>query len=418
MKTTVLYLDHTAKAGGAEFCMLRLLGALDPARVRPIVVFADEGAAPEMFRAAGLETHVIPLSGEIREVRKDTLGGPAFLHPGRALALGSYALRIRRFAKERGAGIIHTNSMKAHFYGGAAGRLAGIPVLWQIRDFIDTSYLPWPAVRLVRLLARSVPSHVVAPSQSVMDKIQSGTGREGRRSGENFSVVHDGLGESDLGDAPAPEAPGAPAAEWRLPVRVGIVGRLAAWKGQHIFVQAAAKLLKAGHQAKFLVIGAPLFGEHSYEEELRQMAVSLGIAEHVEFLGFRRDVGAVMRTLDILVHASTSADPFPNVILEGMALGLPIVGSNGGGVPEMIVDGESGRLSPMGDAGGLARSLESYLRDPAGAKAIGRAGSIRVRQHFTAARSAREIEEIYGRLCRYTSARSPSSAGPVGCGSR
>ena len=397
MKTTVLYLDHTAKAGGAEFCMLRLLKALDPDRVRPIVVFGDEGAAPEMFRAAGLETHVIPLSDHVREVRKDSLGGSAFLHPGRAFALASYALRIRRFAKECRADIIHTNSMKAHFYGGAVGRISGLPVVWQIRDYVDTTYLPGPAVRLVRLLARIIPSYVIAPSQSVMNKLRTGCTDVGQRNGEKFGVIHDGLGERELGQMSASDGSGG-AAGWRFPVRIGIVGRLAPWKGQHVFVQAAANLLKAGYKARFLIIGAPLFGEHAYEKELREMAASLGIAEQIEFLGFRQDVDAIMKTLDILVHASTSADPFPNVILEGMALGLPIVGSDGGGVPEMIVDGESGRLTPMGDADGLARALERYLCEPARTKAIGQAAAIRVRKKFSASKSAREIEQIYSEL--------------------
>jgi glycosyltransferase involved in cell wall biosynthesis len=141
-----------------------------------------------------------------------------------------------------------------------------------------------------------------------------------------------------------------------------------------------------------------MFGEDAYEAELRRRVVELGIASQVEFLGFRSDVPAVLRTLDILVHASTSADPCPNTVLEGMAEGLAVIGSDGGGVPEMIVEGETGLLAPMGDAEGLARAIESLLVDPARAQRMGQAGFVRVRQEFTAARVARQVEEIYERI--------------------
>jgi len=411
MKTRVLYLDHTSKLGGAEFALLRFLKAIDLTAVEPVVLFADEGPAPDLFREAGFETHVLPLAGKVREVRKDTLAGLAFLHPGRATALAAYAVRIARFAKQHRVDIIHTNSMKAHFYGGAAGRLAGLPVVWHVRDFINTSYLPGAAVHVVRLLARMVPSYVITVSQSVMDQLHLGDRPNPRKRG----VVLDGLTVEELEEADALRnagnaGPAKPVDGWSLPVRIGIVGRIASWKGQHILLDAAAKLLKAGHSARFLIIGAPLFGEFAYEEELRRQADALGIAPQVEFLGFRKDVPEILSGLDILVHASTSADPCPNTILEGMAHGLPVIGSNGGGVPELIVDGETGMLAPMGDADGLARVLEELLRNPEKARALGRAGHARVRSHFTVARVARQVEEVYRQVLIGRKPRSPAPA--------
>jgi len=407
MKTRVLYLDHTSKLGGAEYALLRLLSGIDRTLVEPIVLFADEGAAPALFRDAGFETHVLPLDSKIREVRKDALNGSAFLHLGRAAALGSYAVRVASFAKRERVQIIHTNSMKAHFYGGVAGKLAGIPVVWHIRDFIDTSYLPRAAVSVVRFLARVLPSHVVAVSQSVMDQIHLPNAKDKRSAAsEKSTVVHDGLTEDELGNrAPVTSNGASPRSgadreqsALKLPVRIGLVGRLAPWKGQHVFLQAAAKLIAAGYNAQFLIVGAPLFGEHEYEKELHQMTARLNVGSKIEFLGFRKDVPAVLDTLDILVHASTSADPCPNTILEGMAHGLPVVGSNGGGVPELIVDGETGLLVPMGDADGLADALKLLLDDPAKARQFGRAGYVRVRQHFTSSRVASQIHEVYRRV--------------------
>ena len=302
MKIKVLYLDHTSKLGGAEFALLRFLKAIDLAAVEPVVLFADEGPAPEMFRSAGIETHVLPLNGNLRELRKDTLGAAAFLHPGRILGLAAYVARVARFAKDHRVEIIHTNSMKAHFYGGAAGRLAGLPVVWHIRDFINDSYLPAAAVHMVRFLARIIPSHVITVSRSVMDQIHYPERSKG-------TVVLDGLTDQELEEADGLRKNGAGSENaWRLPVRIGIVGRLAPWKGQHIFLNAAARMISAGHSVRFLIVGAPMFGEHDYEKLLRIQAQSLGITRHVEFLGFRKDVP------DIRAAWISSSTPAPRPI--------------------------------------------------------------------------------------------------------
>jgi glycosyltransferase involved in cell wall biosynthesis len=89
-----------------------------------------------------------------------------------------------------------------------------------------------------------------------------------------------------------------------------------------------------------------------------------------------------------------------------MAYGLPVVGSNGGGVPEMIVEGETGLLVPMGDADGLARALVALLADPAKSLRMGRAGNARVRQQFTTARVAGQVEEVYKNVLAATKTRS------------
>lgn len=406
MKTTVLYLDHAGKLGGAEFALARLLRAIDRTKINPIVLFAEGGQAPSLVRECDVETHVLPLDVKIRNVRKDSLGASAIMNPGRAAGLVGYAASVAAFAKRRDVQIIHTNSLKAHIYGGLAGQMAQIPVVWHIRDFVNPTYLPPAAVKTIRFLARVVPSYVVGVSQSVVNQLD--LPRHGVAPVANFdssvppesgngtrsAVVHDGLGEEEIGDGKMASRH----AGWDSTVRIGIVGRLTPWKGQHVFLRAAAKLLNAGFRAKFMIIGASLFGEKNYEQELHQLAHSLGIEEHVEFLGFRNDIPKVMQELDILVHASTSADPCPNTILEGMAHCLPIVASNGGGVPELVMNGETGLLAEMGDSDSMASSVETLLRNAEYAHELGRAGYQRVRRHFTSARVARQIEDVYRKV--------------------
>lgn len=407
--TRVLYLDHTAKLSGGEIALARLMEALDRTRVAPLVVLAEDGPLAARLREIGVETVVLPLAGCLRDIRKDTLGFGALRHAGRGGHLAAYAWRLARLARRRGVEIIHTNSLKADLYGALAGALARLPVVWHVRDHIDPGYLPLPAVRLFRFLARKLPSYVVTNSQSTLDRLRLlgarpatvvPSGWAGRE-----AVVYDGLGGPDL------EARGrdedSPA--WTAPVRIGIVGRIAPWKGQHVFLEAAAAVTKAGHDARFVVIGAPLFGEEAYEQQLRQSARSGEIASRVAFLGFQEDVPAVLRTLDILVHASTTPEPFGQVVIEGMAEGLPVIGTDGGGVREIIAHGENGLLTPMGDAEALARALARLLDDPALARRLGRAGCRHVRTHFTAAQTARKIERMYDEVLARRAYRRPGA---------
>ena len=250
------------------------------------------------------------------------------------------------------------------------------------------AYFPRAAVRLVRWLARFAPRHIIAVSRSVLDQLRLDDAR-GRT-----TVILDGLGDQELGIETNPYP--LPGVTERM--RVGIVGRLARWKGQHVFIEAAGKVVAAGYDADFVVIGAPLFGEEDYEASLRQQAQNLGIADRVEFRGFRRDVVGELRRLGVLVHASITGEPFGQVIIEGMAAGLPVVASRGGGVPEIITHGENGLLTPMGDADALARALCSLFDDPALAQRLGRAGHAHVRQHFRASEGAREVANIYEQI--------------------
>ena len=160
MRTKVLYLDHTGKLGGAEFALARLMRSLDRLAVDPIVLFAEDGSAVQLLRNTAVESHVLEMGGKVLKARKDSLKALAILHPGRLFGLLAYSRKVARFAKERNVQIIHTNSLKAHVYGGLAGLIAGIPVVWHIRDFIDRSYLPQAAVVCIRTLARFIPSYV------------------------------------------------------------------------------------------------------------------------------------------------------------------------------------------------------------------------------------------------------------------
>lgn len=385
----VLYLDHTAKLSGGELALSRLLAALDPSLVVPLVILGEEGPLTDMLRGEGIETHVFPLISHIRMVRKDTLGFQGWLQRMKHISpLWQYALKIVRFARENQIDIIYTNSLKSDLYGGLAGRLAGLPVIWHVRDRIEESYLPTAAVRLFRLLARRLPTCVVANSQSTLDTLQLPPTAL-------TQVIASGLTQEYIQRCEEPHFPHS------LP-QIGIVGRIASWKGQDIFLRAAARVLKSGQKAHFRVIGAPLFGEDQQLVALRLLACELEIEDHVTFCGFQPDIPSRLRNLDILVHASTLPEPFGQVIVEGMVAGIPVIATDGGGAREIVTHEQTGLLVPLADIEALTASLLRLLDDAALGARLAARGKEHVLQNYTIEISARKSEALYERVLQRT----------------
>jgi glycosyltransferase involved in cell wall biosynthesis len=395
----VLYLDHTAQPSGGEIALLRLLSNLDRSLVEPIVVLADEGPLVSSLRAQNIETHVVLLTEKIHQVRKDELTYKGWLKAlGNIALFWRYAQIVARFTQQNSIGLIYTNSLKSDFYGALAGLQARLPVIWHVRDRIEPSYLPKAATTLVRLLARWLPACVVANSQATLETLQLPAHKL-------TQVIPSGFTQDFS------ERCQEPRAQNELP-QVGIIGRIASWKGQEVLIRAAAQLLSRGTKAHFRIIGAPLFGEDEELARLKRLVGALGIESHVSFLGFQSDIPAQLRQLDILVHASISPEPFGQVIVEGMLAGLPVVATDGGGAREIIIHGQTGLLVPCGDIDALAQSLQRLLDNPDEAMDLAAKGRAHAQQTFAIERSARASEQLYVRVLDHWKAAQKNAALP------
>ncbi|HZT44238.1 MAG TPA: glycosyltransferase [Chthonomonadaceae bacterium] len=423
----VLYVDHTAEMGGGELALLHLLRHLDRTRYQPVVVLFSEGPLVEEMRAAGVEAHVLPLDPRIVRTRKDSLGLGSLARLRDAARTALYVGRLARFIRAQRIALVHTNSLKADVIGGLAARLARTPLLFHVRDRIAEDYLPGPAARAFRWLCRTLPDYVVANSDATLRSLclpakeraatvysgieireqgNAGTGDPGGSPAGSTVTRDDGNWEGTRGK-PAPEALaagtglsrtfGAPGPQPRVP-SIGLIGRISPWKGQHIFLQAAAQVRERVPEARFLIVGSALFGEEDYERQVRVLTADLGLEECVEFTGFRKDVAALIQTMDILVHASTTGEPFGKVVVEGMAAGKPVVATNGGGIPEIVEDGVTGLLVPMGDAESMAEAICRLLAHPETARAMGRQGHERARARFTIQHTTRQMEGVYHKM--------------------
>ena len=287
MPLRVLYLDHTAKIGGGEIALVNLLRHLDRSVVFPIALLFMEGPLRERLLGC-CDTHVIPLADSALTAKKDGLGWRSLLQLRATLSVLLQIWRVAQFARKMEIDLIHTNSLKSDIIGGIAARIAGIPVVWHVRDRIEADYLPKMVVRVFRFLSQNLPDFVIANSSATLASLHLSGKRRSATVDTNGRVVHDGCNVVSIKDG----SEGV-----RTTVRIGLVGRIAPWKGQDIFIRAAALLKEKHPEARFEIIGAAIFAERGYEAELLRLRNELNVNDTVALCRVCREcAGAHRRT--------------------------------------------------------------------------------------------------------------------------
>ena len=375
----IVFVNHCARLSGGELALLRLLPALEQVDLH--LILGEDGPLVRRLHETGISVEVLPMGDAARELHRGEVT-PGTV-PGKALLdTSAYAVALARRLRRLRPDIVHTNSLKSALYGGVAGRLAGVPVVWHIRDRIAEDYLPTPAVRLVHAAARWLPSAIIANSRATLATL--GKSEVFRSVVASPVVVYDSAATGDR-DGRHSEF-----------LHVGMVGRLAPWKGQHVFLDGFRQAFGRGPESA-VIVGAPLFGEDWYEADLRRRARVLGLDGRVVFAGFREDIWTALSEIDILVHASVTPEPFGQVIVEGMSAGLPVVATDAGGPAEIIEDGVDGLLYPPGDADALASRLRGLADDPALRARVG-AAARESSKRFTARAAADRVTWVYERV--------------------
>jgi glycosyltransferase involved in cell wall biosynthesis len=434
----IVYVSGTTIMGGAEVCLVGLLRHLDRSRFEPLAVVPDRGELARQLTELEVPLQIVPVPARIEGLRRASflaptnegrpttndqrptsrLPAPGSGHPApgtrhpapgtRHSALGApfglsllpvaagtaqMAIRLARHA--RGAALLHASALKAGFYAGLAGAIARVPVLWEFPDLLTDAFFSPATRRLVVATINRLTRVVMAVSGAVGEALIA-AGADPRR----VTVLHNGV---DLAQFRPDTVPAPVRAELGLPPEsplVAIFARLAPWKGHPVFLQAASLVREAGVDAHFLVVGDAAFDDPAYGESLRDLARDLGIGDRTHFLGYRRDVHAVMAAVDLVVHASILPEPLGLTPLEAMALRKPVVAVGEGGVRETVVPGETGLLVPPRDPHAMAAAIRTILADPRRRVAMGEVGRRRVERCFSLERLTDEVEALYERHAR------------------
>jgi glycosyltransferase involved in cell wall biosynthesis len=182
---------------------------------------------------------------------------------------------------------------------------------------------------------------------------------------------------------------------------IGMIGRIVPWKGQHIFLDALARLRQQHPEVIAVIVGeAHGAQEESYRQKLLAQARALDLEENLIWLGYRQDIPHILAGLGMLIHCSVKPEPFGRVIIEGMAAGLPVIASDAGGAKEIVEDGVNGLLTPPGDVPALAAAMQKILEDRALRERLQSAGRQRAREHYSLDAHVAAVTSFYEELLR------------------
>jgi glycosyltransferase involved in cell wall biosynthesis len=213
---------------------------------------------------------------------------------------------------------------------------------------------------------------------------------------------------TDPADYP-PSVPDAELArELKLPAGVPVIGKIGhhgAWKGQDVFLKAAAKVLKS-RRAVFISIGRDTDGP-----ELGGLVRELGIEDSVRLLGFRRDVPRLLSLMSACVNAAVEGEGISGALREALAMGVPVIASDAGGNRELVEPGRTGELFPVRDDQALADKISGLLEDPARAKKLAEAGRAKVLDEFGVDRMVERTLEFYDKVLGRGAAKAFSTSG-------
>jgi glycosyltransferase involved in cell wall biosynthesis len=284
-------------------------------------------------------------------------------------------LALRRLMAGRGVDVVHTHSSVDSWVASLAARSLGLPVVrsrhvaiavprrralpYHLADRIITS---GDAVRQVLVAAGVAADRVVS--------VPPGVDTERFHPAVSGDAVRKELGLTG-------------------PV-VGLVADLRGSKGHQYFLQAARLVRDARPQVRFLVVG-----DGVGRDRVRQLVADLGLGDVVVMTGFRHDIPEVMAALDVLTLPSIRSEATSQVIVQALAVGRPVVATTVGGSPELVRDGETGRLVPPRDAAALARAILDLLDAPAEARRLALAGQREVRARFSQDASMARTVAVY-----------------------
>ncbi|WP_223066917.1 glycosyltransferase family 4 protein [Paenibacillus caui] len=371
----IAYIDHTAKWSGGEVALFNILTNVGR-QVQPLVILAEEGALADRLREKGIDVRVVPLDEKVRTRGRNALS-PGIA--GAAIKLLAYGRKLAPLLKEEGVACVHTNSLKSALYGTVAAKSAGVPLIWHIRDHIGPPYLKPIVAKSIRLLSRTLPNGIIANSNSTLNALALPKSKK-------TLVVYSAFAKAISGERSRTSGP-------IKEFNVLLVGRLARWKGQHVLLEAARSFLSE-RKVKFWIAGDALFGEEAYRQELIAYIRQHGLT-NVSLLGHVDDVQSLMASADLLVHTSITPEPFGQVIVEGMAAGLPVIASNEGGPTEIVLPGATGLLIPPGQPEHLARAIRWMLEHPEEREQMGRKGIERVKERFVIENTVKDIVDYY-----------------------
>jgi glycosyltransferase involved in cell wall biosynthesis len=361
--------------GGSDFALWELVRHLPGDRYVPLVILRSGDPMAARYRNAGIPVVEFPLIPPSRSVFT-----PQFW---KFMANVPYVVpQMVRLLRRESPDLVHVNTL-FNLQGAVSASLAGVPLVWHVRELMPESVGYRVLVRLAVRLADRLVANSSAAAQPLSKAGGAPTVVLDAVDLQRFQTLHD--------KAKLRQKLGLPQER----MLVISMGRIEPWKGQHLLVDAAALVRRRVPQVQFLILGQPAQNKPEYMKSLERRCRELRLDDTVRFIGFRHDIELWLQAADVFVLPTATIEPFGRVVPEAMAAALPVVVPKAGGPLEIVEEGITGFFYPPADVEAMAEVLVRVLHNPEESLAVG----MRAREHalrrFSVERVVNEMQAVF-----------------------
>lgn len=366
----ILHIVDGYRMGGAENKLLELIERLDREKYEILLCnVGPNGPLKPQFERLDIEIFNFPRRWSFDPI-------PIF--------------KLVKLMRKRKIDVVQSTLFWADFIGAVAAKWAGVPLIlsWETVSHEGDPYHNKFQRRKGYELASKLMNRIIAVSNEVKTSLVR------RRSvpSEKISVIHYGVDLTRY-NPNGQETRTAKRAELNLKpddFLIGIVARLEPWKGHDIFVEAFA-----GLAAEFPNVHVVLVGDGSLRKSLEEQVRGHGLGKRIHFLGVRHDIADLLNCIDLFVLPSRPGEGLPNVLLEAMACGVPVVATNVGGIPELVRNGYNGYVVQTGDAAALRKVLRKLISDKQHLNQLSKNALKTVQTEFSLQKQLTAFESVY-----------------------
>ena len=386
LKYNILFLMNGAKPPrGGEFLTLYLITHLRRDIFHPLLVYAHEGVIVRRLKEAGIDNVRIPLSSKIANVypREISLYSPFFVisflwH----LVLGGSIFKFNKILKENNIHLIYCADNISKFIGGIAGKMAGVKVVAHCHDDFKEDTLG----KTMRMFYLMLLDRILA----VSDRVKKFFAIK-KKGFQKAVTIYNGIDTDVFNPQNVSEDIRNELGLKKENIVIGSIGVIEKDKGHRYLVEAIARMKAEGITNVVCVI----CGTGPEESGLKEFVCAKGLDSEVLFLGFRDDIPKVLKTLDIFALLSLTIESFSMAAVEAMAMEVPVIATNIGGLPEVVEDGKTGILIPPGDVNALCSAIKYLVKNPEARLKMGENGRARVLEKFTIEQNVRKTEDVF-----------------------
>ena len=368
----ILFVSHDPRLYGAQKSLLDLILGLNKDLFKPIVLESREGPLTEILRKNDIETLSFPFEFWVGANLKKTFF--------RAVKLIQVSKNIEVQVRPLQPDLIYTNTAVIPI-GGISAKKLKIPHIWHIREFVQQDLgVNYDFGTILSMKFMSLSSErIICNSQAIKQKLSQYI------PGKKLTLVYNGF----LDSSNTPSPPNKDFSRTR-PFSLCMVGSVTPHKGHGDALLAVNFLKEKGINTRLRIVGD---GPAAEMAKLKELSRKLNISANVHFEGFREDINSVFFSSDATLVCSRQ-EAFGRVAVESMAAGTPVIGTNTGGLPEVVEDRITGFLYPPGDIPSLAEKIQTLLNNPSLYNSFSAAGYLSVYKKFTKQRYVTELEKI------------------------